>query len=250
MAQPPRNLPTLTNITQTSPSQPSQRAAPSHHEQPAAVQHVQQQPPQTGGFSLPALNQALAAPPQPQPGYDRDRDPRDAREQEAIEKRLAEDHANRDRERAQQHLLRDIERRQEYEQRGAAPAMQTMPPHQVPPHQSPSHQTHAGPIHLHQPVAIGPQSRAIHGPNGLLSNSGPATMPGSFSGSLGAPPGPGNIFGGPLQQSESQRASQPVANPQQQVAVPYGSAQAQAQQNAAMSMSQGQQPILNVSDSS
>ena len=198
------------------------------------------------GFPLPTLDQALAQA-QPQPVYDREREARDIREQEALEKRISEENASRDRERdlerTQQHI-RDIEQRREYE---ARPLPQSQPPNsmQAPPNQSPSHQNHAGTIHLHQPIAIGPQSRTIHGPNGLLSNSGPAVIPSGFSGSLGAPTGPGNIFGGPLQQADAQRASQAGPNPQQPVLIPYGPGP--AHQSAAMSMSQGQQPILNVS---
>lgn len=206
---------------------------------------MQQQP---QGYPLPTINQALAqAQAQSQPAYEREREARDIREQEALEKRVSEENANRDRERDlernQQHL-RDIEHRREYEAR-PLPQSQQAASLQAPPNQSPSHQNHAGTIHLHQPIAIGPQSRAIHGPNGLLSNSGPATIPSGFSGALGAPTGPGNIFGGPLQQADVQRASQAGQNAQQAVLMPYGSGPAQI--SAAQSMSQGQQPILNVS---
>jgi paired amphipathic helix protein Sin3a len=57
----------------------------------------------------------------------------------------------------------------------------------------PQHQNNAGAIPIHQPVA----SRlpgAIHSPGGLLANHGASGQ----SGSLGAPAGPGNAFGGPL----------------------------------------------------
>jgi paired amphipathic helix protein Sin3a len=57
----------------------------------------------------------------------------------------------------------------------------------------PQHQNNTGTIPIHQPVA----SRlpgAIHSPGGLLANHGASAQ----SGQLGAPPGPGNTFGGPL----------------------------------------------------
>ncbi|KAL2353175.1 hypothetical protein BJ546DRAFT_130508 [Cryomyces antarcticus] len=102
--------------------------------------------------------------------------------------------------------------------------------------QAPSHQNHAGSIHLHQPVAVGP--RTIHGPNGLLAN--PAAIPGPspHSAPLGAPSGPGNIFGGaPIQQN----ASQPGQSMQPGLMVPFnGQPGVQA-----ANMGQGQQPILN-----
>ena len=101
--------------------------------------------------------------------------------------------------------------------------------------QIPPHQTQATPIHLHQPVAVGP--RTIHGPNGLLGNPAAIAGPSAHT-QMGGPPGPANIFaGGPVQP-----AGQPGQPVQQGLLVPFG-AQAQAQ---AAAVGQGQQPILNV----
>jgi paired amphipathic helix protein Sin3a len=76
---------------------------------------------------------------------------------------------------------------------------------------APPHQNTAGGIPLHQPVA----SRlpgAIHSPGGLLANHGGVAQ----AGPLGAPNGPGNVFGGPLH-AEAGRSMQQLgqSNPQQ-----------------------------------
>lgn len=115
--------------------------------------------------------------------------------------------------------------------------------------QAPQHQSQGQPMHLHQPVAVGP--RTVHGPNGLLGNpglSGPQAQ-GQFP--IGGPPGPNNMFGGgPVQSAQAQNQSnasallmpfaqgQAQAAQQQQMGQGQGQAQGQAQ-------GQGQQPILN-----
>lgn len=98
----------------------------------------------------------------------------------------------------------------------------------------PPHQNQAGPIHLHQPVAVGP--RTALGPNGLLGNPSAISGPNSHS-QLGAPAGAGGVFnGGPVQPAAQQaQAMQPG------LLVPFGPGGPQA-----ASVGQGQQPILNV----
>jgi len=111
--------------------------------------------------------------------------------------------------------------------------------------QAPQHQAQPGqPMHLHQPVAVGP--RTVHGPNGLLGNpglAGPQPQPGF---PLGAPGGPGNIFGGgPVQPSQAQGQPgllMPFAPQQAQAAQQQ---QQQQQMGQAQGQGQGQQPILN-----
>jgi paired amphipathic helix protein Sin3a len=81
--------------------------------------------------------------------------------------------------------------------------------------QLPPHQAQAGPIHLHQPVAVAP--RTVHGPNGLLANSSSAHGP---------------VFnGGPVQPATHSQA----------MLVPMQPASTQP-----ANAGQGQQPILNV----
>lgn len=106
------------------------------------------------------------------------------------------------------------------------------------------HETHSAPMQIHQPVAVAPSSRTVHGPNGLLGQSGP--MNGPAISSANAP----NIFGGavvqPVQQGDTtpraQHAVQPPAQPS--MLMPFTGPSGAA---AAMAMGQGQQPILNVS---
>lgn len=98
---------------------------------------------------------------------------------------------------------------------------------QVPPHQTP-----AGPIHLHQPVAIGP--RTAHGPNGLLGNPAAIAGPNGHP-QLGAPVGPAGIFAGGPVQPPAQSAQQAQVG----LMVPFGAGAPVA------GVGQGQQPILN-----
>ena len=111
--------------------------------------------------------------PHGQPGFDRDRD--SIEEQRRAHAQQQEELAHRAREHTERQE-RD-RREREREQYQAAPA----------------HQNDTGSIPMHQPVASRLPA-AIHSPGGLLANHGGAPT----SGSLGAPSGPGNAFGGPL----------------------------------------------------
>lgn len=163
----------------------------------------QQHGPQGLGFPLPGLSQATGQP------NSSDRERERAREQDReIQIKEEQDRQHRDRERQQAE-------------------------------NAPQHQNQGGPIHLHQPVAVGP--RTVHGPNGLLSNPGIAVGP-QPQFPLGAPTGPGNIFaGGPVQPGQPAQAQlQPGA-----LLVPF----AAGTQNGGpqgTNQGQGQQPILNV----
>ena len=100
--------------------------------------------------------------------------------------------------------------------------------------QQPSHETHAGSVHLHQPVAVAPNVRAIHGPNGILGNPGASGAP-----NLLAPPL------GPFHQTEpTQRIQQSTQSSQQNLLVQFP---APGGPQTAPGMNQAQQPILNVS---
>jgi paired amphipathic helix protein Sin3a len=112
---------------------------------------------------------------------------------------------------------------------------------QGPQHEQATHENHAGSIPLHQPVAMGPQVRAMHGPGGLLNNS----APGGGQGSMGGPGGPNNMFGGgPVQQGENQRMPPGAQNAQQNLLVPFTGGGGPQQGQMAMGPG-GQQPILN-----
>jgi paired amphipathic helix protein Sin3a len=114
-------------------------------------------------------------------------------------------------------------------------------------HDAAALENNSGAIQIHQPVAVAPAVRTIHGPNGLLGNS--ATLGGSnaLSTSLGTPNGPGNIFGsGTVQQGDTTPRMQHAVQPpqaQSSMLMPFGGPGMPGQ----LGMVQGQQPILNVS---
>lgn len=107
-------------------------------------------------------------------------------------------------------------------------------------------QSHTGSIPLHQPVA-NKVPNSIHGPNGLLSNIGgnpPNGPQGSMQSSGG---GPGGIFGSQMRHGEGTPGSfmQP-SGPPGQAMLGFGGPGPQVPGNVA-ALTQGQQPILNVS---
>lgn len=139
---------------------------------------------------------------------------------------------------AQQHTAQqdDIVKR-EVEQRDREMRERQQHPHEQPPHENLS-----GPIQIHQPVAVAPSTIKIHGPNGLLGQSGPLGGPSALSAPIGGPNAPSGMFGNaPVQQGDStprmQHAAQPP--PQPSMLIPFGGPA------GPIAMGQGQQPILN-----
>jgi paired amphipathic helix protein Sin3a len=136
-------------------------------------------------------------PPQPPSVLDRDLE----REREREEQHMREQHMMRQQQEELAQRNREIE---EQERRRREQQYQAVP----------QHQTNTGAIPIHQPVA----SRlpgAIHSPGGLLANHGGASQ----QGPLGAPAGPGNVFGGPLHNDNArtmQQVNQQNAVAQQQ----------------------------------
>ena len=214
-------LPTLQGLTQPSPSLSSRPPPPPNPERPPGSQHPtqQQQGGQGPGYALPNITEAVQGRPQGQPEFEREHE-REMRDQ----RREWDRHFQEEREQEQQRE-RDARDRQMQEP-------------------GPQHQTHAGSIPLHQPHAVAPPIRSIHGPNGLLAGVGPAPGPPSQAPSnLGAPSGPGNIFGGgPVQQADGPQRMQ-MTQSQQQALMPF--AGGSGIQSGAAGMGQGQQPILN-----
>jgi paired amphipathic helix protein Sin3a len=106
-------------------------------------------------------------------------------------------------------------------------------------------------MQIHQPVAVAPSTRTIHGPNGLLGQPGPLGAPGALTAPMGGPNGPSGMFGNaPVQQGDTtprmQHAVQPPPPPpppQASMLMPFGGP------TGPIAMGQGQQPILNVSTS-
>lgn len=161
-----------------------------------------------------------------------DRD-RELRERETREREIMESHA-------QQHAAQQdelIKREAEQRDRELRERQQ---------HEQAAHENHSGPIQIHQPVAVAPSTRTIHGPNGLLGQTGTLAGPNVHSAPMNGSIAPGGLFGNaPTQQGDTtprmQHAVQPP--PQQGLLMPFGGPA------GPMAMGQGQQPILNVSDS-
>lgn len=220
-----QNLPALPGLTgpptQASPHQPAQ--PPPSSEPGAAAQSVQG-PPQGPPYSLPGISQTLQPPHNPastQANLDRERE---TRERELMETHAAQ-HAAQQEEMAKREAEqreRELRERQQHEQV--------------------THENHTAPMQIHQPVAVAPSTRTVHGPNGLLGQSGPLGGPAM----TGAANPPNSMFGGasvqPVQQAETtprmQHAVQPAPQPSMLVTVPGPT--------GPLTIGQGQQPILNV----
>lgn len=209
------SLPVLAGLTASSAQNASGSAAGRHQPPPQEASNAQtlHQAQPNQNFTLPGVNQALHSQHtlQPHPSIEQDREMRDARDAgtlEGIARREAEQRG------------RDAREQQHREQ--------------------PPHETHTGSVHLHQPVAVAPSVRAIHGPNGLLGNPGPGASnpPNILSAALG--PFHQSEAGQRLQQQQQQPPAQPV---QQNLLAPFPNA---GGQQAASGMSPAaQQPILN-----
>jgi paired amphipathic helix protein Sin3a len=185
--------------------------------------------PQGPQYSLPGISQTLQqahAPQQEQANADRERE---LRERETREREIMESHAAQHAAQQEDMAKREAEQRErelhERQQREQA-----------------AHQAHSAPMQIHQPVAVAPSARTIHGPNGLLGQSGPMGGPGSLPG-----PPMGQNAAGPLYGNAPGQHDQTTPRMQHAVQAP-----SQAQMlmpftgpPGAMGMGQGQQPILN-----
>jgi len=218
-SNPPSNhsLPVLAGLTGGSSSTASGRYQAPAQEPPTA--QPSHQAPQPANFPLPGVNQAVHGQHtlQPHPGVeqDRDREMREPRDASSLEN-LA---ARRDAE------LREREAREQQHR------------------EQPPHETHTGSVHLHQPVAVAPSVRAIHGPNGLLGNPGPGVS--NAPSLLSAPVGPFHQADGTQRLQQQQQQPPPAPPVQQSLMVPFPGASGQP---APAGLNQAaQQPILNVS---
>ena len=111
-------------------------------------------------------------------------------------------------------------------------------------------ETHAGAIPLQQPVASRIPA-TLHGPNGIL-NEQHLTSPSHAQPPppMGAPSGPGNVFGGSMQAGNDNgirpfAPQPPQSMPPQQQLLNLTMAVAPQQVNGVGALAQGQQPILN-----
>jgi paired amphipathic helix protein Sin3a len=231
-AQHNQNLPALSGLgaqpPQASPHLSAQR--PPSSESGPAPQGAQTAP-QGPSYSLPGISQTLQQPHGPAPNQTNSDRERELRERENMEREIM-GYATQQEERIKmeaEQRERELRDRQQHEQ--------------VP------HENHSAPIQIHQPVAVAPSTRTIHGPNGLLGQSGPLSGP-SIPG-----PGPSNSMFGvaavqPVQQGETtprmQHAVQPPPQPNTTMLMPF----VHGNVSGTIALNQGQQPILNVSKTS
>lgn len=226
-----QNLPPLPGLTgqppHSSPHQSSQRA-PSTEAGPTAPGHQMSQGPP---YSLPGISQTLQqqqGPSQDQANADRERE---LRERETREREMMESHAAQHAAQQEEQAKREAEQRErelhERQQREQAAL-----------------QNHSAPIQIHQPVAVAPSTRTVHGPNGLLGQSGPHVAANPLAGQMGGPNAAGALYGSASAQHDqtTPRMQHAVQAPTQaQMLMPFTGPP------GAMGMGQGQQPILNVS---
>ncbi|KAF2468258.1 uncharacterized protein BDR25DRAFT_291033 [Lindgomyces ingoldianus] len=222
-----QNLPALAGLTgpppHSSPHQSTQRP-PSSESGPNApsLQGNPQGPP----YSLPGISQTLQQQPPMQASnqINLDRE-RELRERETREREMLESHA------AQQEEM--VKREAEQRDRELRERQQ---------HEQAAHENHSGPIQIHQPVAVVPSTRTIHGPNGLLGQAGPMGGPNINAGPASGPNAPAGMFGNPpVPQGDTTPRMQHAVQqpPQPSMLMPFGGPQ------GPMGMGQGQQPILN-----
>lgn len=197
-SQPSHNLSTLAGLTQGSSL--SQRPTGSQEPQAGSLQHQPPGPP-VQSYTLPAIatNMANQLPHQGMTESERDGEPREPRESAIID---------------------DINRRHAEQREREARERQHAGEQQV----------------LHQPVALVPSARTIHGPNGLLGNQ---SSPGVQH--LPAPPNPPQAIFPSAAQTQGGLPGQP----QPPLLMPFGPGPGPANQQG-NAMNQAQQPILNV----
>lgn len=182
-------------------------------------------------YSLPGISQTLQqqqGPPQEQANVDRERElrERETREREMMESQAAQHAAQQEEHAKREAKQRDLELHERQQREQAAL------------------QNHSAPIQIHQPVAVAPSTRTVHGPNGLLGQSGPLAGANQLAGPMGGPNAAGPLYGNaPAQHDQTTpRMQHAVQAPTQaQMLMPFTGPP------GAMGMGQGQQPILNVS---
>ncbi|KAF1946319.1 hypothetical protein EJ02DRAFT_249718 [Clathrospora elynae] len=220
-----QNLPSIPGLTaQPQHSSPHMSAQRPPSSEAGAQGH---QGPQGPPYSLPGISQTLQQQHMPTSEHanaERER----VREQETRERELLQSHAIQQQQQQEEMVKRETEQRDqdfhERQQREQA-ALQTL----------------SAPIQIHQPVAVAPSTRTIHGPNGLLGQPGPLNGPNPLAPPMGAPNTAGPIYGNAPAQHEqtTPRMQHAVQAPSQaQMLMPFVPP-------GAMSMGQGQQPILN-----
>jgi len=193
------------------------------------------------GYSLPTLGptvQQQLSPQEAKRAFERER----LREQQMQLEMLAQQRFNQETEILQLQRERQREEQQfELQQREQQQREQLPPPLE----------NHTGAIPIQQPIASRVPA-TLHGPNGILNDQHPGvgTAPPQPTAPLGAPSGPGNVFGNGLHAGNDhslrvfpQQAMQSL--PPQQLLGFSNTVTSHQLPNGVAALSQGQQPILN-----
>ncbi len=217
-------------------------SAPQPQQSPPGMPH---HPVQAPGYALPTLGPSLQQQQSPQAmamerEIERERFLEQQRQQEMAQRQYDEDTEKLQQQQRDQ-LHREQMHREQLQQREQQQREQ---------HQSPR-ENHTGAIPIQQPVASRVPA-TLHGPNGILNDQHPGVgaAPSQPLAALGAPGGPGNVYGNGVQ-ARDDNSLRPFA---QQVTQGLPPQQSLGFSNAATpqqlptgigALSQGQQPILN-----
>ena len=228
--------------------QSASRGPPATQQQqsPPGISH---HPIPTPSYALPTLGPSIQQQQSPQAAI--------SMEREIERERLAEQHKQQeiaqrryDEETEILHQQREHQREQQQREQMHREQLQQREQQQREQHQSPR-ENHTGAIPIQQPVASRVPA-TLHGPNGILNDQHPGVGAASSQPlvALGAPNGPGNVYGNGMQ-AQNDNSLRPFA---QQVTQGLPPQQAPGFSNAATpqqlptgigALSQGQQPILN-----
>ena len=242
-------------LPQVQPLQPGRGPPPAQQQQsPTGVQHHAVQAP---GYPLPTLGPSLQQQQQsPQAAFSAEQNfERERLREQQMQQELAQqrryDQESEILHQQQEQQQREQQQREQQQREQQQREQQQREQQQREQHQSPR-ENHAAAVPIQQPVASRVPA-TLHGPNGILNDQHPGvgTAPPPPQAPLGAPSGPGNVFGNSVQ-TAGDNSLRPFVQQVQQAIPPQnllGFSNAVTPQqlpNGVPALSQGQQPILNV----
>ena len=221
---------------------------------------------QAPGYSLPTLGPTLPPQQSPQAVLNAERDfererireqqiaqQRYDQETEMIQQQQREQQQREQQQREQQQREQQQREQQQREQQQQQQQQQREQQQQQRELRQSPRENHTGTIPIQQPVASRVPA-TLHGPNGILNDQHPGVgaAPPPPQAPLGAPSGTGNVFSNGVQATTdnslrpfAQQVTQPI--PPQNLLGFTNAATPQQLPNGVAALSQGQQPILNVS---
>ena len=239
----PQGMPPVASIQSArGPPAPQQQQSP-----PGILHHPVQAP----SYALPTLGPSLQQQQSPQAAMAMERDiERERHTDQQIQQELAQRRYDQETELLHQQQREQQQREQLQREQLQREQLQQREQQQREQHQSPR-ENHTGAIPIQQPVASRVPA-TLHGPNGILNDQHPGvgTAPSQPLAALGAPNGPGSVFGNGIQ-AQNDNSLRPFAQqatqglPPQQLLGFSSAATPQQLPTGIGALSQGQQPILN-----